>query len=313
MLKAMTRNILVTCTAVLALAGTAQASDPKSCKAVRFAMVDWADILATTAAASEVLEGLGYQPTSQMVSVSVAFLGLQRGDADVFLGNWMPAQESTIKPVLEDGSVEVVRANLEGAKFTLAVPRYVAEDGLTDYQDIAKFKDKLDGKIYGIGAGSDGNRHIQEAMDDLGLKDFKLVASSEAGMLSQVGRAVRRNEWIVFLAWEPHPMNTEFDIVYLDGGDKWFGPNYGGATVHTVVRKGYLEECPNVGKFLKNLEFSLAMENQIMAAMEQGKDADEAAVDWLRENPEVLDGWLKGVTTFDGGDALPAVRNHLGL
>lgn len=150
-------------------------------------------------------------------------------------------------------------------------------------------------------------------MDDLGLKDFKLVASSEAGMLSQVGRAVRRNEWIVFLAWEPHPMNTEFDIVYLDGGDKWFGPNYGGATVHTVVRKGYLEECPNVGNFLKNLEFSLPMENQIMAAMEQGKDADEAAAAWLRENPEVLDGWLKGVTTFDGGDALPAVRKHLGL
>lgn len=297
----------------LALIGTAHASDPAACKTVRFATVGWADILATTTLASEVLGGLGYEPTSQMVSVPVAFVGLKKGDVDVFLGNWMPSQESTIKPFLEEDSIEVVRANLEGAKFTLAVPEYVAEGGLKSFQDIAKFKDKLDGKIYGIGAGSDGNRHIQEAMDDLGLKDFQLVPSGEAGMLAQVERAIRRKEWIVFLAWEPHPMNTKFDIAYLEGGDEWFGPDYGGATVHTIVRKGYLQECPNVGEFLKNLEFSLQMENEIMTAMEEGKEANEAARDWLRNNPEVLNDWLEGVTTFDGADALAAVRNHLGI
>lgn len=312
MMSAIRRQVIA-CMAVLALTGIAYADDPAACKTVRFATVGWADILATTALASEVLEGLGYKPTSQMVSVPVAFVGLKKGDVDVFLGNWMPSQESTIKPFLEEDSIEVVRANLEGAKFTLAVPQYVAEGGLKSFQDIAQFKDKLDGKIYGIGAGSDGNRHIREAMDELGLKDFQLIPSGEAGMLAQVDRAIRRKEWIVFLAWEPHPMNTKFDIVYLEGGDKWFGPDYGGATVHTVVRKGYLQECPNVGEFLKNLEFSLQMENEIMTAMEEGKEANEAAADWLRNNPEVLNDWLEGVTTFDGADGLEAVRNHLGI
>ena len=61
---------------------------------------------------------------------------------------------------------------------------------------------------------------------------------SEAGMLSQVARATRGEDWIVFLGWEPHPMNANHDITYLSGGDDWFGPNYGGATVYTNVRAG---------------------------------------------------------------------------
>jgi glycine betaine/proline transport system substrate-binding protein len=133
-------------------------------------------------------------------------------------------------------------------------------------------------------------------------------------MLSQVARAVKRKEPIVFLGWEPHPMNKNFKMTYLTGGDDWFGPNYGGATVYTNVRAGYLEQCPNVGQLLKNLKFSLPMENEIMGSiLDDGMEADKAAFAWLKANPEVLDTWLKGVTTVDGGDAVAAVKKHLGI
>jgi hypothetical protein len=95
-----------------------------------------------------------------------------------------------------------------------------------------------------------------------GLKDFKLVESSEQGMLAQVTRAGKKKDWIVFLGWEPHPMNVKYDMVYLTGGDDYFGPNFGGATVHTNVRAGYTQECPNVGKLLANLKFELKLENE---------------------------------------------------
>ena len=81
----------------------------------------------------------------------------------------------------------------------------------------------------------------------------------------------------MFLGWEPHPMNTNFDLAYLSGGDEVFGPNYGGATVYTNVRAGYLEECPNVGQLLKNLKFTLAMENEIMGAILNDGEEPEAA------------------------------------
>ena len=309
-------TLLLTCVTTLGLSAAAQAADPAECKNVSFSDVGWTDITATTAATTTVLEGLGYAPEIQVLSVPVTYTSLKNKDIDVFLGNWMPTMEADVKPYLEDGSVENVRVNLEGAKYTLAVPSYVAEGGLKDFADIAKFKDKLDGKIYGIEPGNDGNRLIQKMIDDnaFDLKEFEIVESSEAGMLSQVARATRGEDWVVFLGWEPHPMNANFKMSYLSGGDDWFGPNFGGATVYTNVRAGYTEACPNIGKLLNNLVFSLQMENEIMSTiLDDGEDPEDAAMAWLKKNPQVLDGWLDGVTTLDGGDALAAVHKHLGL
>ncbi len=297
-------------------AGAAQAAEPESCKTVRFSDVGWTDITATTSATSVVLQSLGYTPEVQLLSVPVTYTSLKNKDIDVFLGNWMPTMTADIDPYLKDGSVEQVRVNLEGAKYTLAVPKYVADGGLKDFADIAKFKDKLDGKIYGIEPGNDGNRLIQDMIDKdaFGLGGFEVVESSEQGMLAEVARATRSDGWIVFLGWEPHPMNSNFDLAYLSGGDDYFGPDFGGATVLTNVRAGYTAECPNVGKLLQNLSFTLAMENEIMGKiLDGGMEGNAAATEWLKANPGVLDTWLAGVTTFDGGDGLAAVKSGLGL
>ncbi len=302
--------------AAAALSTGAQAADPASCQSVTFSDVGWTDITATTATTSVVLEGLGYKPETQILSVPVTYAGLKNADIDIFLGNWMPTMEADIAPYREEGSVETVRVNLEGAKYTLAVPKYLADKGLKDFADIAKFKDELDGKIYGIEPGNDGNRLIQDMIDadTFGLKGFEVVESSEAGMLSQVARSTRRDKGVVFLGWAPHPMNSNFELTYLSGGDAIFGENFGGANVYTNVRKGYAADCPNMGKLLGNLQFSLAMENEVMGAiLDDGKDGPVAATDWLKANPGALDAWLAGVTTFDGGDGLAAVKAHLGL
>ncbi len=301
------------------LAGTvaAQAADADACRNVRFADVGWTDITSTTALTSVVLEGLGYNPTNQVLSVPVTYASLKNKDIDVFLGNWMPTMEADLRPFADDGSVVVVETpNLEGAKYTLAVPTYTFEAGLKSFQDIATFKDKLAGKIYGIEPGNDGNRLILDmiAADQFGLGGFELVESSEQGMLAQVARATSRNEDIVFLGWEPHPMNANFPMSYLAGGDDVFGPDYGGATVFTNVRAGWLEECPNAGALVKNLRFTLAMENEVMAAiLDDGKEPEAAATEWLKANPDAWTAWLDGVTTFDGQPGLDAVKASLGL
>lgn len=114
----------------------------------------------------------------------------------MFLGNWMPTMENDIKQYRDAGTVETVRANLENAKYTLAVPQALYDKGLKDFADIAKFKKELDGKIYGIEPGNDGNRTIQSMIDKdaFGLKSagFKIVQSSEAGMLAGGSRAETR-------------------------------------------------------------------------------------------------------------------------
>ena len=309
-------SILALGLAVALSSGSAMAADPESCKAVRFSDVGWTDITATTATASVILEALGYAPEVQVLSVPVTYASLKNKDIDVFLGNWMPTMEADIAPYREDKSVETIVTNLEGAKYTLAVPKYTFDAGLQSFEDIAKFREKLDGKIYGIEPGNDGNRLILDMIeaDQFGLSGFELVESSEAGMLSAVTRAARSKEDVVFLGWEPHPMNANIEMAYLAGGDDVFGPNYGGATVHTNVRAGYTQECPNVGALLKNMVFSLEMENEIMGAiLDDGKDPKVAASEWLKANPDAVTPWLAGVTTFDGGDAAAAVKASLGM
>jgi glycine betaine/proline transport system substrate-binding protein len=298
------------------LATPGLAAEPESCATVHFSDVGWTDITATTAATSTVLRALGYETDVSILSVPVTYAGLSKGDIDVFLGNWMPTMEADLAPHRDDGSVEVVRANLEGAKYTLAVNNSLADAGLKDFADIAKFGDQLDWTIYGIEPGNDGNRLILDmiAADKFGLGKFKLKESSEQAMLAEARRAEKSGEGIVFLGWEPHPMNTTIKMTYLTGGDEVFGPNFGGATVYTNTRKGYSAECPNVGKLLLNLEFTLPLESEIMGKiLDDGEDPNDAAAEWLKANPAILDTWLAGVTTRDGGDGLAAVKSSLGV
>ncbi|KQB97206.1 glycine/betaine ABC transporter substrate-binding protein [Loktanella sp. 1ANDIMAR09] len=302
-----TLSVLAICAAAPALA---------DCDTVTFSDVGWTDITATTAATTVVLEALGYDTDIKVLSVPVTYISLAEGDVDVFLGNWMPTMEADIAPYREAGTVDTVRANLEGAKYTLAVNRAAADMGIATFADIAANADALDGKIYGIEPGNDGNRLIMDmiAADAFGLSDFEVVESSEQGMLAQVDRASGRDEPIVFLGWEPHPMNANFDMSYLEGGDDWFGPNLGGATVYTNTSAGYVNSCPNVGTLLNNLEFSLSMENEIMGAiLNDGADPADAATAWLKANPDAYVSWLNGVTTKDGGDAVTAVNAALGM
>jgi glycine betaine/proline transport system substrate-binding protein len=301
---------------ILGFSTSVGAAEPETCKSVRFSDVGWTDITATTATASVILEALGYQPVTQILSIPVTYASMKNKDIDVYLGDWQPSMEADRQPYLGDESIEVVATNLTGAKYTFAVPKYVAEAGVKDFSDLQKHAEQFGRKIYGIEPGNNGNRMILDMIEkgDFGLSGWELVESSEQGMLAEVERAIRKQDWIAFLGWAPHPMNSRYEIEYLSGGDDYFGPNYGGAEVLTNIRAGYGEECPNVAKFVSNLRFTLEMENEMMGAiLDDGKKPEVAATEWLQAHPEVISAWLEGVTTFDGGEARAAVEAELGL
>ncbi|MEO8531086.1 MAG: choline ABC transporter substrate-binding protein [Deltaproteobacteria bacterium] len=305
-LKSTLAALLVTAIAAPAFA--------EGCDKVTFSDVGWTDITATTAATTFVLDALGYETDIKLLAVPVTYEALAQGDVDVFLGNWMPTMESNIAPYLEAKTVDSVKANLEGAKYTLATNEAGAALGIKDFKDIAAHAAELDGKVYGIEAGNDGNALILSMMDNdaFGMKALQIVESSEQGMLAAVERADNENKPIVFLGWEPHPMNANFKMTYLTGGDDYFGPNLGGATVYTNVRGGYVAACPNTGKLLENLSFSLAMENEIMGEiLNKSAEPSAAAKTWLAAHPDAWKPWLDGVTTKDGGDAMAAVEAAL--
>ena len=299
---------------VSALALTCALPAYATCSTVRLAEPGWTDLAVTTGITQVLLEGMGYTTESDILGIPVIYESMKRGDLDVFMGYWDPAMETYFAPYRDSGDIETIHMNLEGAKFTWAVPSYVYEAGVTDFADLAAHADKFDAKLYGIEPGSNELMLNVVAADDFGLGDWEVVESSEQGMLSQVERFVRKEDWIVFLAWAPHPMNTAFDLEYLSGGDAYYGPNFGGATVSTQVRKGYVDECPEVGKLLTQLTFDVALESEGMGyILEDGMSAMDAARALITAHPDVLNGWLNGVQALDGTPALDAVTADLGL
>lgn len=298
----------LTCLLALALSSPllARAEDPAACERVRLADVGWTDLITTNAVTRLLLSELGYRSQVKRLSVPETFKALHDNEIDVFLDTWMPSSEKDIRPYLDDGSVELLTVNLEGAKYTLAVNQAAFDAGLKDFGDIAKFRQQLGGKIYGIEPGNSGNQMIQQMIDKnaFGLTGFNLVESSESDMILHVKRADHLNQWTVFLGWEPHPMNNQLNMRYLSGGDDYFGPNLGGATVYTAVRKGYASQCPNLGRLFKNMRFSLQMENDLMEAiLNQNTTPRREAKAWLKANPQVRAQWLEGVTRRDGTPA----------
>lgn len=300
----------------LLLGATAQAAtEPESCRNVRLADVGWSDLVITNSMARYLLSALGYDTEVIRLSLPNSYNALAKGDADIFLGNWMPAQAKVSQPFVDNGSVERLRSNLEGARYTLAVPQDVYDAGVKTFADIARFGDRFDHTIYGIEPGNDGNGLVKKmiATNAFGLGGFKLDESSEKGMLNQVRmKELLKDQWIVFLGWEPHPMNIRHKLAYLDGGDDYFGPNQGGATVYTVVRKGYAQQCANVGKLLSNLVFTPGMENILMDRVANEQENPRRAVrNWLKQNPDQLEAWLKGVSTRNGTPGNVAVKASL--
>lgn len=316
MTRRLARLPIAAALAAAALATPAFAADAPQCKTVRMSDPGWTDITSTNALLGQMLKPLGYTQKVDTLAVPVTFEALKNGQLDVFLGNWMPAQTRFVEPLVAAGDLVVLNENLSGIRFTLAVPSYVAEAGVTSFNALAANADKFDHKIYGIEPGSAANQNLQKMLDakDYGLDGWQLVESSEQAMLGQVSRATSRKEWVVFLAWEPHPMNTVVELTYLADGDKTFGPNYGASSVHSVSRKGFAADCPNLAKLVTQMVFAVGMENEIMGKiLQDGEAAEAAAGAWLKAHPEVVGPWLSGVTTFDGGDGPAAVKAALGL
>jgi len=322
---------IVAAAATLAFAGVATAASADKlaedfdCNTVRFGQPNWTGVTIKTATAAWMLEDLGYDTKTTKGSLPIVYQAMANDEMEAMLAQWMPSQRGMFRKFGIKGSLDVLSPNLRGGRYTVAVPSYVYEAGVTSIEDLDEHKEKFGGEIYGIEPGSGGNDTIKKMIKDdyAGLGDWKLVASSEPGMLSEVSNREADQEWIAFLAWAPHPMNINHDIEYLSGGADYWGPNKGEVIVNTVTRTGFAWACPNLGQFLDNYDWtveeqSLAMEyvnNQDMDPLEAGKRV-------IRKHPEMIERWFGrsgiyqtgGIKAADGErDAGEIVADKLGL
>lgn len=311
--------------ALFVFAAAPQAAAAAECENIHFGQVSWTGVSAKTGTAAWLLEQAGYKTEVTTASLPIMFQSLSNDDLDVFAGFWVPTSRTMASKYLKNGEIDIVTKNLEGAKYTVGVTRAAWEGGVRHFSDLKDHIGKFDGRILGIESGNDGNQIIQQMIDDdaYGMGGFELQPSSEAGMLTEVQRRVKRGQWAAWLAWAPHPMNVNIDLEFLNGGAEYWGPNQGGAAVYTLARKGFAWQCPNIGQFLENYRYTVEEQSRLATyVVNDGMDYAEAGQKLIRENPELLERWFGSggtyqtgaVTTADGkGSGQAAVEKALGL
>jgi len=230
----------------------------------------------------------------------------------VYLGGWYPVQTDMVEPLVADGKVEKVAANIQGATSGLVVPRYVYEAGVETVADLDEHRERFGGQIQGIEAGTGINTAIREAIDNdrAGLGDWTLRDSSTAAMLAQAEQQMRSQEWVTFVGWEPHWMNVSFDLVYLKDADG-AGVADIESTVWTVVPASLKGEDPELHRFMSQYVVDTEDQNEwVHGYSYEDLPAEEVAAEWIAANTDTVATWLDGVKAKDGRPAIEAVRSH---
>jgi glycine betaine/proline transport system substrate-binding protein len=274
----------------------------------RFVQQPWADLVVETQIAMQVLDDLGYDVSTQEVSVPLGAQALATGRADAYLGNWWPSQQDVFDEYLEDGEIEVVGTVLEGTQYSPAVPGYVVENlGVRSFADLDQHADAFGRKIYGIEPGAPANDTIRQMIeqDVYGLGDWELVPSSTEAMLAQVSRLAGQQQPVVFLGWSPHWMTTEYDLQFLeDPQTVWPGAG----EIRSVVRAGLADDDPDLARFVSQISVDAETASEFIRMVDkEGKSPEDVARQWIEEHPDQLAEWLDGVESVGGEPAAQVV------
>lgn len=277
---------------------------------IRIGHVDWPGVTVKSHVAKEILSALGYQVHIDMYLLPVVFSGLDGGDLDFFLGMWWPTMRPNFTPYDEKGSIEKVGLNLDETIYKLAVPSYVYEAGVQSIADLNDYADKFNHQIIGIEPGNEGNQIMIDAIADntYDLAGWEVVEGSTVAMMTTLENAVRDDEWMVFLGWEPHWMNLAYDISYLDDPELIWGDE--DQVVYTIARSGFDTASPTVYQFLTQFKVTPELQNEwIYEYGKMRRAPEEVAKEWISNNLKVVDQWVYSLRAIDGERARDAVRS----
>ncbi|MGD8416725.1 MAG: glycine betaine ABC transporter substrate-binding protein [Pseudomonadales bacterium] len=253
----------------------------------------WADAEIVSHLAARVIQTYYDQPVELvMADIGIQYQGVASGDLDAMLMAWLPVTHRDYwarfsRDVVDLGPIYT------RARLGWAVPAYVPASDLGSIADLAKpqVRRRLHGRIHGIDPGSGLMQASERALRAYDLDGMELVSSSGAAMTAELARAIRRREWIVVTAWNPHWMFARWDLRYLTDPKGVFGAR---ERVHAIVRRGlYQDYPPRITEFFTRLYIPMVeLEAALLEATRTS--ADEAVSDYIASHPERIRYWVDG-------------------
>jgi glycine betaine/proline transport system substrate-binding protein len=267
---------------LLGAIGLGSLSNTKETKKINLSYVEWDTEVASTNVVAEVLKGMGYDVTITPLDNSIMWESVSKGESDGMVSAWLPKTHGSQYAQYKD-QVDDLGANLTGAKVGIAVPSYM------NVNSIEELTDQAGKKITGIEPGAGVVTAAENTIKQYdNLKDWTVETSSSGAMTVALGQAIKKQEPIVITGWTPHWMFAKYDLKYLADPKKAMG---NAEEIHTIVRKGLKEDQPEAYKVLDHFHWSEKDMEKVMLEINNGKDPQQAAQDWIKENQKTVDSW----------------------
>ncbi|MGW0797849.1 ABC transporter permease/substrate binding protein [Streptomyces sp. NPDC002692] len=256
-------------------------------KKVSIGYIPWDEGVASTFLWKEILEERGFDVDTKQFDAGPLYTSLAQGDVDFETDSWLPTTHAEYwkkyGKQLDDLGSWYGPTSLE-----LTVPSYMK--GVDSLEDLKGKAATFGGKITGIesSAGMMGllkNKVLKEYGLD---KEYKVVDSSTPAMLAELKRAYAKKQPVVVTLWSPHWAYSDYDLKKLKDPKGAWGKGDG---VHTLSRKGFAQDNPVVGRWLKNFKLTEKQLTGLEAEINKvGKGKQQDAVrTWLKKNPGVVD------------------------
>lgn len=253
--------------------------------------VAWASSNASTHVVKALLEEVGYDVTVRQVGKGAMFSSIADGSADANTSTWLPNNSKNLWGEYKD-DLEKLNKTVDEAPVGLVVPEYMDIDSIEDLKDNEELGEATDWTLTGIESGSGQMILTEDALEDYGLDNWELQASSDSAMIATLGDAIDNEEPIIVTLWKPHFAFGDWDLKILDDPEKTYGDF---DSIWTTARHGLEEDSPAAYQTLKQFEWSEELMNEVMVDIEDGMEPEDAGQKFIEDHSDLVEEWLDGV------------------
>ncbi|MGW1465117.1 ABC transporter permease/substrate binding protein [Streptomyces sp. NPDC002308] len=284
-------------------ATAASSSSVGAGKKISMGYIPWDEGIASTYLWKELLERQGFEVDVKQYEAGALYTGMAGGQIDFETDSWLPVTHASYWKKYQD-RLDDLGSWYGPTSLELAVPSYVKDVKTLD--DLKGKGSSFKNRIVGIEPSAGESALLKDKiLPGYGLDgEYKVVDGSTPSMLAELKRAYAKKEPIVVPLWSPHWAYDSYDLTKLKDTKNLWGKGDG---VHTLSRKGFAADNPEVASWLKNFKMSEKQLTSLEAEVQKagaGKEQD-AVRTWLKANPDAAEKWTpsaKAAKAADGKD-----------
>lgn len=254
-------------------------------KYINVGMVDgWAEGVAMTYVAKAVLEEMGYQLVIQRATPDMILASMNNGDTDLYMDVWLPLTHGS--KIAKFPNLVDIGTSYAHARNGLVVPDYVP---INSIEELKTHVDQFNYQIMGIEKGAGITAAVDRTLKDYDL-NYRQVNSSTVAMITELQNAIKEKRWIVVAAWQPHWMFGKMKLKFLEDPRESLGT---AEQIKIFTRKQFPAEQPELTRFFSQVHFDVATMANLLMKMEESKDKESTAKQWVAEHRSLVNSWLR--------------------